>query len=366
MQRNIIRLWFCIINQCLCRYITNTRYQCCFTHILGQQVRPWKNACYTCRELFASIKTSLENMRFHVPCILRFFSEDKYYTKDFLRQKMFTQLTLQAIIDSCPQAHAEYRRAQERAWYGAGAHWGTLASRFLVAFWATMKPCCCRAVMPWMKLLFEPKKTCKDHRSTQNQNVRPSILRFWGYGRVRSHLARALTLILSPWAHWSPWAFCKCCIFLKHAKMKQTSRNAWHQGVFDLAAWPGLEVFTWLGFSPWQSQKPQSPANSQLFHTISTISKSAFWFPVERIWSFLRLRFFNAGLYDPEVERLRGWVEKRWRSFMKSRQRWMKCKLDRETGGRSMEKRVASILMWHVAESKSRRFKVLDYISASM
>lgn len=49
-------------------------------------MRLWKKACYTC-ELFVSIKTSLENVCLHVPCILRFFSEDKYYTKDFLRQK---------------------------------------------------------------------------------------------------------------------------------------------------------------------------------------------------------------------------------------------------------------------------------------
>lgn len=183
-------------------------------------------------------------------------------------QKLFTQLTLQAEIESRPsQAHAEYRRAQERAWYGAGAHWGTLASTFLVAFnWATVKLCFCRAVMPWMKLLFEPKKTCKDpHLLTQNQNVRPSILRFWGYGRVRSHLARALTLILSSWAawaHWSPWAlwcFVQVPPFFEHWQ-NETTRNVWHQGVFDLA-WPRLEVFT-LGFSPWQSQNPQSPANS--------------------------------------------------------------------------------------------------------
>ena len=105
-------------------------------------------------------------------------------------QKLFTQLTLQAEIDSRPsQAHAEYRRAQERAWYGAGAHWGTLASTFLVAFnWATVKLCFCRAVMPWMKLLFEPKKTC-DAKSLQRSSLVDSkseceavnleILRLW-------------------------------------------------------------------------------------------------------------------------------------------------------------------------------------------
>ena len=89
---------------------------------------------------------------------------------------------------------------------------------------------------------------------------------------------------------------------------------------------------------------------------------------VERIWSFLRLRFFQCWTLWSS----KGWEVERssWekvKKIMKSRQRWMKCKLDRETGGRSMEKKVASILTWHVAESKWRRFKaILDYTSASM